>query len=326
MEKLLVPVVHGAALDRPDEADTVVTAEAVAAGLQRLGFATKIVALTAGLGVLENLAAARPFIVFNLVEALDGEAAKAPLAMARLEALGIAYTGVHAAAYAQSNSKLDTKRALARHRIPTPAFWRVDDDVPGNVTVIVKSIDEHGSLGMDQGSIVKGVEAKAEIARRERQFGGFFFAEEYIEGREFNVSVIETREGAQVLPIAEIDFTGLPSGQHAIVDFAAKWEPDAPAYHLTPRRFGLDVAEPSLAAQIRRLTLACWRAFDLTGYARVDFRVGADGVPYVLEVNANPCLAPDAGFAAAAAEAGFTYDALIAAIVDVGAHTQRMVA
>lgn len=326
MEKLFVPVVHGAALDRPDEADTVTTAEAVAAGLRRLGFATQIVALRSGLGTLDSLAARRPFLVFNLVEALDGESARAPLAMARLESLGIAYTGVHAAAYSASNSKLDTKRLLARHGIPAPAYWRADDEIPDDATVIVKSVDEHGSLGLDQASIVRGAQANAEITCRERQFGGRFFAEDYIDGREFNVSVLQTRAGPQVLPIAEIDFSGLPSGQHAIVDFAAKWEPDAPAYQLTPRRFGVDAGEPQLAAEIRRLTLACWRAFDLSGYARVDFRVASDGRPLVLEVNANPCLAPDAGFAAAAAEAGFTYDALIAAVVDVAAHTPRMVA
>lgn len=326
MEKPFVPVVHGAALDRPDEADTIVTAEAIAAGLLRIGFATEIVALTSGLGALDALAARQPFIVFNLVEALDGLSAKAPLAMARLDELGLAYTGARAAAYAQSNSKLDTKQRLIGCAIPTPASWSADDAVPGDATVIVKSVDEHGSLGMDQGSIVKGERAKAEIASRELEFGGRFFAEQYIEGREFNVSVLQTRDGAKVLPIAEIDFQSLPSGQHAIVDFAAKWDPEAPAFHLTPRRFGLDEAEPRLAEEIRRLTLACWQAFGLTGYARVDFRVALDGKPYVLEVNANPCLAPDAGFAAATAEAGFTYDALIAAVVDVAAHTQQMVA
>lgn len=326
MEKLFVPVVHGAALDRPDEADTIATADAVAASLHRLGFATEIVALKSDLVALDRLAARRPLLVFNLVEALGGQSAKAPLAMARLEALGISYTGARAAAYAASNSKLETKKFLARHGMPTPAYWCSDDAIPADATVIVKSIEEHGSLGLDQGSIVRGAQAESEIACREREFGGVFFAEDYIDGREFNVSVLQTRAGPTILPIAEIDFTGLPDGHHAIVDFAAKWEPDAPAYQLTPRRFGLDVHEPQLASTIRRLTLACWQTFALSGYARVDFRLASDGVAYVLEVNANPCLAPDAGFAAAAAKAGYTYDALVAAVVDVAAHTPRMVA
>lgn len=323
---LFVPVVHGAALDRPDEADTVETAGHVAASLFRLGFDSEIVALTSGTSAIDRIAARNPFLVFNLVEALDGHSAKAPLALGRFEALGLAYTGVRATAYAASNSKLDTKARLARHRIAAPAYWIAGDNIPPDATVIVKSVDEHGSLGLDQGSIVKGVQAQAEIVCREQKFGGRFFAESFIAGREFNVSVLETRAGPQVLPIAEIDFTGLPGDQHAIVDFSAKWDPDAPAYNLTPRRFGLDAIEPRLDAEIRRMTIACWQAFGMSGYARVDFRVATNGTAHVLEVNANPCLAPDAGFAAAAARAGFTYDALIATLVDVAAHTPRMVA
>ena len=100
-----------------------------------------------------------------------------------------------------------------------------------------------------------------------------------------------------------------------IVDFAAKWDVDAASYHLTPRKFGLEAREPELAGEIERLTRACWDAFEMAGYARVDFRVDAKGAPLILEVNANPCLAPDAGFAAAAHRAGLSYDGVIAAIV-----------
>ncbi|MCB1513554.1 MAG: ATP-grasp domain-containing protein [Hyphomicrobiaceae bacterium] len=322
---LYVPVVHGAALDRPDEVDTVASAEAIAGALQRLGYRTDVIALTPDLSALDALSADPPFVVFNLVEALGGVSARAPEAFDRYEELGLAYTGAGASAFRASNSKLDTKECLLRRRIPTPAFWKDGSAVPAAATVIIKSIDEHGSLGIDQGSVVNGTHAAREIACRELEFGCAFFAEDFIDGREFNVSVVETHGGPRVLPVAEIDFTRLPDGQRSIVDFGAKWDPDALAYHLTPRRFGLDKEEPSLATEIGRLSLACWQAFGLTGYARVDFRVDSDGQPLVLEVNANPCLAPDAGFAAAAAEAGVGYDALIASLVDVAAHATPMV-
>ena len=326
MKQLIVPVVHGAALDRPDEADTITTAESVAASLRRLGHATQIVHVAPDLAALDILARQKPDVVFNLVEALGGKASEAVRAISRYEALGLAYTGVRAAAYAMSNSKLDTKARLVRHHLPTPVHWKEHDDIPADAIVIIKSVDEHGSLGMDQRSVVKGAQANAEITCREHEFGGRFFAESYIDGREFNVSVLETRNGPSVLPLAEIDFTGLPRGRHAIVDFSAKWDPSDIAYQVTPRRFGLDTGAPALAAQIRHLSLACWRAFALTGYARVDFRVDATGRPYVLEVNANPCLAPDAGFAAAAAEAEYAYDDLIAAIVASALAPARQVA
>jgi D-alanine-D-alanine ligase len=99
------------------------------------------------------------------------------------------------------------------------------------------------------------------------------------------------------------------------VDYGAKWDPASTAYHATPRRFGIERTDPELAAELGALSRATWQAFELTGYARVDFRVSRSGAPTVLEVNANPCLAPDAGFAAASAEAGLAYDEVIDTIV-----------
>ncbi len=326
MEQLYVPVVHGAALDRPDEADTVMTARAIAASLRRLGYETVIICVTQDLEGLEPLTRRRPALVFNLVEALGGEAVEAVRAMEHLETLGLSYTGVPADAYRIANSKLETKLRLACHAIPAPQCWTAADAIPPDATVIIKSVEEHGSLGLDQCSIVKGALARTEIACREAEFGGQFFAEVYVDGREFNVSVLETDTGPLVLPIAEIDFAALPPGRAAIVDFAAKWNSEDIAYHATPRRFGLDRNEAALAEEIRRLTLACWHGFGLNGYARIDFRVDDLGRPFVIEVNANPCLAPDAGFAAAAAKAGFSYDELIAAIVNTAKQPSRQVA
>lgn len=326
MTALFVPVIHGAALDRPDEQDTIDTAKAVARSLSRLGFATEILTVRPGLTDLDQLAARKPYAVFNLVEALGGKAAKAEEAPIRLEELGLVTTGASGSAYIASNSKISTKERLASEGIPAPAYWAAGEKVPATETVIIKSIDEHGSLGMDEGSVVDGREAQSEIARREAEFGGRFFAEEYIAGREFNVSVIETRSGPGVLPIAEIDFSKLPENTLPIVDFAAKWDAAAPTYHEMERCFGLERREPELAREIRDLSLATWHALGLSGYARVDFRVGNNGQVYVLEANANPCLAPDAGFAAAAAEAGLTYDDIISSIVDVAVQNSKVIA
>jgi len=121
----------------------------------------------------------------------------------------------------------------------------------------------------------------------------------------------------EVLPVAEILFEGLEANAPKIVDFDAKWTPDSRAYNGTPRRFGLERNEPELAKQLKKLALACWNLFGLSGYARFDFRVDPTGKPFVIDVNPNPFLAPDAGFAAAAAEAGFSYQDLIGRIVEV---------
>ena len=321
-----IPVIHGAAIDRPDEQDTITTASAVAESLRRLGYESEIIALDPNLAVLPRLAARRPLVAFNLVEALGGDGARAVLPLAAMDRSGLAYTGAGTAAYASSTSKLKAKVRLAAHAIPTPAHWPRGKSVPAGRTVIVKSVDEHGSLGMDGGCVLPGEGAAAEIRAREARFGGRFFAEEFIAGREFNVALIETAFGVRVLPVQEIDLSGLPVDCPPIVDYAAKWDVSCETYYLTPRRFGLEREDPGLAQKLADIARAAWDAFGMSGYARVDFRVGGDGAPYVLEVNANPCLAPDAGFVATAAEAGLSYDDVVASIVSAAIPAARKAA
>ena len=165
---------------------------------------------------------------------------------------------------------------------------------------------KHGSLGLDAGSVVKGADAARAIKERALRWKTEHFAEGYIEGREFNLALIERDGAVAVLPIAEIVFEGLAAGEPRIVGYDAKWTPDSAAYIGTPRRFGLEADAPELAARLSELARAAWTCFDLAGYARVDFRVDRDGAPFILEVNVNPCLSPDAGFAAAAAQAGLS--------------------
>jgi D-alanine-D-alanine ligase len=322
MPRNLVPVIHAAILGRPDEQDTIDTAIAIADVLRRAGHDARVVDIGADFAPLTALAADPRLAVFNLVEAVGGDGARAHLPVELMDRLGMRYTGCSAAACALTISKLGTKAALAAAGIPTPKWWADGATVPATTRVIVKSDTEHASLGLDAGSVVEGGRAAGEIAWRELRFGGRFFAEEFIEGREFNVALIAENGAPLVLPIPEILFDALPAGRPRIVDYEAKWDPDSHAYHNTPRRFGVETREPALAAELGRLAVACWRAAGLSGYARVDFRVDEAGSPTVLEINANPCLAADAGFAATAAEAGICYDDMIARILHA-AWTQR---
>ncbi|MEZ5891876.1 MAG: hypothetical protein R3C58_01820 [Parvularculaceae bacterium] len=316
-----VPVIYGRPDDRPDELDSLRNAQVVAETLARLGYATDMVEVDLDLSVLERLAKKQPFVVFNLVEGIRGDGALGHLAGAALDHLRVPYTGASTDAYQKSASKILTKMVLEKAGLPTARWWRDEAPSPlpsknGPGRVIVKSVSEHASFGMDQKSVVDRSRAMDEIAAREKKFGGAFFCEDYIPGREFNISVLEMRNGPKVMPLAEMLFDDLPEGVLPIIDYTAKWDEAAPSYQLTQRRFAAERDEPELAKKLHDLTLACWRAADLSGYARVDFRVAPDGAPYILEFNANPCLAPDAGFAAALAEAGIGYDEGIAAIVE----------
>lgn len=318
-----VPVLYGRAADRPDEADTLRNAEVIAAALTALGYDSDLVEVDFDLTAIERLAVKKPLAAFNLVEAIRGDGAVGHLACAALEHFGLAYTGAGAAAYFQSISKILTKSVLRSVGLPAPDFWLNSAPPAGAGKVIVKSVTEHASFGMDQNSVVDADRARDEIARRERMFGGAFFAEDYIPGREFNIAVIDWKGAPQALPLAEMTFDELPPGVLPIVDYAAKWDEDSLAYQLTRRRFGVEREEPALARRLKSLTLACWRAADLSGYARIDFRVDEKGAPFILEFNANPCLAPDAGFAAALEEAGISYEDGVGAIVEAGLRARR---
>ncbi len=290
----------------------------MAAALTRLGFDTSIVHIGLDLSALTELGAQNSLCVFNLVDAIDGDCRLAPLAPLALEHLGLKFTGGGSAAWLSTLSKTQTKHTLRGARLPTPDWWDERHAPQADGRVIVKADIEHGSLGMDEGSVIDGASAGAEIAARSERYGTPFFAEGFVEGREFNISLLGTDAGVHVLPIAEIEFVSFDVGQPRIVGYDAKWTMGSAAFTGTPRSFGLELENRALATRLADLSRACWGMFALRGYARVDFRVDASGGPHILEVNVNPALSPDAGFAAAASETGMDYDALVAAILKSG--------
>lgn len=304
---------------RADEADTLVQADEVSATLAALGWSVTTLATDLDLAATRTaLESRRPDLVFNLVESLAGDGRLITLVPQLLAAAGIPFTGCDAGAIHLSSDKLLAKRWMAYHGIPTPALPTADDGADAASRWIVKSVWEHASLGLDAGSVVEGATAAhARIAECRARHGGDWFAERYVDGREYNISVLEQDERVRILPIAEMRFDGFAPAQPRIVGYAAKWDPAAPEYEGTQRSFA-----PLPENERRTLTAVvddCWRAFGLRGYARVDVRIDEHGHPWVLEVNANPCLSSDAGFAAAAREAGIPYPRLIEAIARAGA-------
>ncbi len=143
-----------------------------------------------------------------------------------------------------------------------------------------------------------------------------WFAEAFVDGREFNLSVLAGENGPEVLPPAEIIFEGYSREMPKIVDYRAKWDETAYGYHHTPRTFDFSPRDRDLLRTLKRLALDCWKCFSLSGYARVDFRVDETGAPWVLEVNTNPCLSPDAGFAAALERAGISMASAVERILE----------
>lgn len=324
MKAQRVVIFHGAVSPDapPDEQDVLVEVQAVSDALKRLGYQPEPLALTLDLQAPRaQFKKQAPALVFNLVESIGGSGRLAPLGAALLEDLGLAYTGVpHTGLFLSSNKPL-AKRLLALDGISTPA-WCAAGATPRKAAErwIVKSVWEHASIGINDENVVTAAQVDAILVARHTRFGGEWFAEEYIEGREFNVALIGDRAAPQVLPPAEIRFIDFPADKPRIVGYTAKWASDSFEYAHTQRSFDFASSERPLLDKLAEIARRCWRLFECGGYARVDFRVDRAGRPWVLEVNANPCLAPNAGLAAAAARVGLSYDALIAKIVEHVSH------
>jgi D-alanine-D-alanine ligase len=183
---------------------------------------------------------------------------------------------------------------------------------------IIKGIWDQASRDLEEDSIVEGTDDEIARAVRERarRVGRPSFAEQFIEGREFNIALLAGLAGLEVLPPAEIDFSAFPPEKAKIVGHTAKWKEDSFEYQNTPRTFDFPESDGPLLEELRSLARQCWELFSLRGWARVDFRVDPEGRPWILEINTNPCLSPDAGFAAALARAGMPFEKAIRRIVE----------
>ncbi|HEX5788636.1 MAG TPA: hypothetical protein VFY03_10670 [Woeseiaceae bacterium] len=299
---------------RPDERDALVQAEEVSAALGQQGFRVQRLETGLDLGdLLNRVRSLAPRFVFNLVESLAGNGALIAVVPALLRGAGLRVSGCDAEALWLTSQKVLAKRWLRRHDVPTPDWIENRPDVDRSSAAgrwIVKSVWEHASLGLDDGCVVSGAEEVAGRLRESKErHGGEWFAERFVDGREFNVSLLEIEGRPAVLPLAEIDFGTLPASRPRIVGYAAKWMPGSIEYRATERVF--PPLPGPLAAELARLAERCWQLFGLAGAARVDVRLDAAGAPWVLEVNANPCLSRDAGFYAAAARYGLSYEAMV---------------
>ncbi|MDP2268725.1 MAG: D-alanine--D-alanine ligase, partial [Deltaproteobacteria bacterium] len=269
----------------------------------------------------DKLLAIKPAFVFNLVEAIEGRGNLIACAPLLLDSLQLPYTGAQAEAMFLSSGKIIAKRIMARAGIATPDFLTVDGPGPAALQptrYIIKSEWEHASLGLDESAVFYPADSehlRNKILSLEKRLGSSCFAEAFIDGRELNIALLAREAGPEVLPPAEMIFADYPPDKVRMLCYRAKWTPDSFEYEHTRRSFDFSPQDQPLLRQVSDIAMLCWEAFNLRGYARVDFRIDQAGQPWVLEVNANPCLSPDGGFVAAAARGSLDYDELIGRIV-----------
>ena len=264
--------------------------------------------------------------VFNLVEALRGKDGNLTdrlwsVSLEVFEEIGIPYTGNSLLAFKKTESKIKAKEIMIVNGIPTPDYMTLQTirPVKAGERFILKSAYENGSEGLieeetENGRVIKLFDDEEKI-RKVLELNPEYFAERFMGDREFNTSIIGSRGNYSVLPIPEIRFVNWREGVPMGIGSEPKWKDNSWQSNQTVRTFDFADSDKPLLSEIEKITRQCCDVFELDGYSRVDFRV-EDGKPYVLEINLNPGISPDAGFVAAVKQAGMTWPQALEKIIE----------
>lgn len=271
--------------------------------------------------LFEEIAENKPDVIFNLVEVFDDKTHFDKNIAALLEMLGIPHTGASSDNMFLCNNKGLSKKILAFHKIKVPRFYvfhrrrRVWLPKKLKLPVIIKPLCEEASRGISQASIADHEEAFQERVRFiHENMNMDAIAEEYVEGREFYVTVIGNRR-LTVLPFREIKFGELPEDVR-IATYKAKWDEQYRDKWGIKSVYAGKLAN-GVEEEIVDVCKRAYRALDICSYLRFDIRVASDGKVYIIEPNANPCIAKIDEVAQSAAKIGISYNQLIKKIVDL---------
>lgn len=285
------------------------TVEAVEAALAADGHEAVRVPVNPDARWVERVRRAKPDLAFNLCEGIDGVALLESSVISSLELLGVPYTGSGSWTTSICLRKHVVNTMLDAARLPVPRFAvaRAGEPAPSvGFPAICKPAAEDASLGVEQRSVVKSARALQTRVSEMHQEWDEVIVQRFIAGREVNVGIL----GERVLPIAEIDFSSMPAEYWRIVSYRSKWETGSDEDLGSVPRCPANLPE-ALVVELGRIALAAWQVVDGRGYGRVDLRIDETMRPWILEVNANPDFAPDAGLARMARTAGIDYAAMV---------------
>jgi D-alanine-D-alanine ligase len=273
-------------------------------------------------GIRNSVEEFKPQIVFNLMEAFADVTTFDQNVVSYLELLRLPYTGCNPRGLILARDKALSKKLLAYHRVPVPDFTVVRYGRKPQLSkkmrfpLIVKSLFFEASAGISQASVVENAD---QLARRvhfiHENLGTAAIVEQFIDGRELYVGVIGN-ERLETLPVWEMSFDKMPENRWRIATERVKWSTQYQKRHgiMTERA---ELEEP-LRDRIQNMARRSYRALDLNGYARIDFRLDEEGRPWVLEANPNPNLAYGEDFAESAETHGISYERLLDRILTLG--------
>lgn len=323
MENKKVVILHNKISDTPttDELDVLDQVNDVNGTLKELGYETSIVPFSFNLDeAMKNIKSEKPDFVFNLVEGIDNDGQLITIAPAILDHLRIPYTGCTKESMFVTSNKVLTKKIMQNAGIANAEWVTLDDEIDNQFVegerYIIKAAWEDASIGLDEDAVVepKSKEDLLSIIRaKNNKYNIEFFAERYIHGRDFTISMVSKKQS----PVCEVTFLGYyDDNKVRVFNYNAKWVKDTPEYDNTDIEFEFEGIKKSTVEEMQKIADKCWDIFNLKGYARVDFRVDEQGKPFVLEVNPNPCISKGIMFEKTLREGGFSYPDIIKNIID----------
>lgn len=295
---------------------------AVNSALCGLGYNVKKISVSRNIGkLILDIKKYSPLYIFNLCEEVDGHSWGEMYIAGILELLNIPYTGSGPFSLGLSLDKAKSKDILLNHRIRVPKYWvfdNVDKKIPKDVKfpLIVKPIHEDGSYGIEAESIVYNKNTLCKrISLINKRFRQPAIVEEYIEGRELDISILGNGKNIKILPISEIDYNKMPKKLPKICTYNAKWNEKSEEYRESIPVFPADLPK-RVKTIIENTAVKVYNTMQCRDYARIDIRLDKNKIPYIIDINPNPCLSPDSGFVRSAMEAGLNYEKLIGEIVN----------
>lgn len=309
-----------------DVSSVLASCRAIAAALREAGFSVDMMGIEGRdvITVVPALATSGTQLVFNLCESMGGDSRNEPTICGMMDLFGIRYTGSDGLALGACLHKPRAKDILHGRRVATPPHrvWSHPDQLTDptleqlDYPWFLKLVHEDASVGItEQNRVNNAAELRARAATMIREYDQPVLGERFIEGREINVTILGKPEGGfEVMPLYEIDFAAMPADRPRIVSYAAKWE-ESHVDYLGTKPVPLRAATPEFIARVQDTAMQAWLALGLRDYGRVDLRVDAANQPWVIDVNPNCDISPDAGAARAAAAAGLPFPQMLERIV-----------
>ena len=295
--------------------------QAVEKAVRSLGHESIVMAVREEISpIIHWLKEYEPDVVFNLCESVYGNSCWEMNIPALLDLFRIPYTGSPPLTLGLCQDKGKVKDILQSHGILTPRykiFERAVGPVKGNIfPIIVKPLHEDGSLGITRESVVFDDETLSKQIRYIiEQYQQPALVEEFVDGRELNVGLVETNGSVGILPISEIDYTEFPKGIPKICGYEAKWVVESAEFQKTKPVCPASL-EWLMEKKVGQIASRVFKLFECRDYARVDIRIDREGKIYVLEVNPNPDISPQSGMARALKVQGTTYTGFVGNLIE----------